>query len=68
MEKLKNAIRNGLLKLKRLFGLFVLTIDRNAVSDTYLRGKGIETFYKNLLTKVCIRSRLVIAKKAGKLY
>jgi hypothetical protein len=68
MEKLKNAIRNGLLKLKRLFGLFVLTIDRNAVSDTYLRGKGIETFYKNLLIKVCIRSRLVIAKKTGKLY
>jgi hypothetical protein len=40
MEKLKKDIRNGLIKLKRLFGLFVLTIDRNAVAATYLRGKG----------------------------
>jgi predicted SAM-dependent methyltransferase len=42
MQVLKKTAWNGIKKLKRLMGLFVLTIDRDAVAATYLKGNGIE--------------------------
>lgn len=42
MQTLRKTAWNGIQKLKRLMGLFVLTIDRDAVAATYLKGNGIE--------------------------
>ena len=42
MQILRKAAWNGVQKLKRFMGLFVLTIDRHAVAATYLMGDGIE--------------------------
>lgn len=42
MQLLRKAAWNGVQKLKRFMGLFVLTIDRDAVAATYLKGDGIE--------------------------
>jgi SAM-dependent methyltransferase len=42
MNELRTAAWKGLVGLKRLLGLFVLSIDRNAVAKTYLSGSGIE--------------------------
>lgn len=42
MQLLRKTVWNGVQKLKRLMGLFVLTIYRDAVAATYLKGNGIE--------------------------
>ena len=42
MHKLRSLAWKGLIALKRLMGLFVLSIDRDAVAATYLKGDGIE--------------------------
>jgi hypothetical protein len=42
MQLLRKTAWTGVQKLKRLMGLFVLTIDRDAVATTYLKGNGIE--------------------------
>ncbi|MBT0653791.1 hypothetical protein [Geomobilimonas luticola] len=42
MQILRKAAWNGVLAPKRLMGLFVLTIDRDAVAVTYLKGDGVE--------------------------
>lgn len=42
MQLLRKTAWQAVQKLKRLMGLFVLTIDRDAVAATYLKGDGIE--------------------------
>lgn len=42
MFSIRKFAWNTVQKIRKIMGLFVLTIDRNAVSATYLKGNGIE--------------------------